>query len=172
MKNEIAFEVKPGSSLYHDYFAYLEDQKKLIEAYDKVQKEFGIESTRFLPMKESLAIEPTEKDKMNFAQYIKISGDLAGQEFKKTSPMNKRWKELVKDIEHFRKPGLIFYVHSLGHRWRERLFHVDLNWEEVEQPKLYGTIESEAEDIAVPDWGIEIKMSEIYAIMEKLENKQ
>ncbi len=84
-------------------------------------------------------------------------------EFKKSSKINKMWVSLVKDIEYFEKPKLMFYFRFSGPRWSERLFH--------DGDKLYCSIESEGE-IFVPDFAIEIKASEFFKIIEDQEERE
>ena len=84
-------------------------------------------------------------------------------EFKKNSEVSKMWIGLVKDIENFDKPRLLFYFNLIGHRWKERLFHIG--------DKLYCSIESDGE-VSTPDFVIEMKASEFYKVIEEEENRE
>lgn len=84
-------------------------------------------------------------------------------EFKKNTEVSKMWVELVKDIGHFEKPELLFYFDLIGHRWKERLFHIG--------EKLYCSIESDGE-VSTPDFAIEMKASEFYRVIEEEGNKE
>lgn len=84
-------------------------------------------------------------------------------EFKKNTAISKMWVELVKDIAHFDKPKLVYYMRMNCYRWKERLFHIG--------DKLYGSIESDGE-VSVPDFAVEMKASEFYKVIEDAEEKE
>ena len=151
------FEVKKGCKLYRDYFDYLEDKHKVVDAFDEVCKHFGIETDEFYLNKKSFRIVPTKTDNEKFATMMKKTNY---GEFKKNSEPCKMWLSLTKDIEHFQKPELLFYFDLLGYRWKERLFHIG--------EKLYCSIESDG-DISCPDFVTELKASEFYKIIEESE---
>lgn len=153
------FVVNEDSGLYADYFAWKNDRSKISDAFKKVCDKFGIETTEFYLDKNRLHINPTESDLSKFENIMK-KGSCG--EFKKNSEPSKMWIGLTKDIEHFRKPQLLFYFRSLGPRWRERLFDID--------GKLYGSIESN-QDVNMPDFVTEIKASEFYKIIEDYEER-
>ena len=153
------FVVNEDSELYADYFAWKDDKSKISDAFKKVCDKFGIETTQFYLNQNRLHIHPTENDDLKFEKMMKKTG---WGEFKVNSEPSKMWVALVKDIKHFRKPQLLFYFHSLGYSWRERLFDID--------GKLYGSIESNM-DIQMPDFVTEIKASEFYKIIEDYEER-
>ena len=153
------FVVNEDSKLYTDYFAWKNDRSKISDAFKKVCDKLGFETTEFYLDKSRLNINPTAKDYATFEHMMKKG---SWGEFKKNSEPSKMWVELVRDIEHFCKPQLLFYFRSLGHRWRERLFDID--------GKLYGTIESD-QDVKVPDFVTEIKASEFHKIIEDYEER-
>lgn len=41
------FKIKPDCDLYKDYFAHRKDYSKIINAFHKVSKTFGIETDKF-----------------------------------------------------------------------------------------------------------------------------
>lgn len=151
------FEVKKGCRLYDDYFSHLQNESKIIDAYNKVCEKFGIESESFYMQNKTFRIVPTKADREKFSSSMKKTID---GEFKKNSEPHKMWLGLTKDIEHFQKPKLFFYFDLLGHRWKERLFHIG--------EKLYCSIESDG-DICCPDFVTELKASEFYKIIEESE---
>ena len=151
------FIVNKDSELYSDYFGWLEDKEKVANAFKTVCEEFGIQTTRFYLVKERLQIAPTGNDYHKFKNMM-IQSDYGA--FKKNCPVSKRWHELVKDIEHFKKPQFFYYFQLLGYSWRERLFNVN----EV----FYGSINSDGE-IGLPDFVTEIKGSEFHKVMEEME---
>ncbi len=155
------FEIKPGCTLYQDYFAYKEDWSKVVKAFEKVCERFGIESRSLHINKDKFWIEPTEADSEKFSGMMKKTNF---GEFKKNSEPNKMWCDLVKDIDHFKKPKLIFYFNLLGHRWwKERLFHIG--------EKLYCSIKSD-EEVLTPNFAIEMKASEFFKIIEDHEENK
>lgn len=153
-------EVKPESKLYIDYFGYIRDNDKVLEAVRKVREEFGIETERFYRRKNTLRVEPTEVDEIKFSNMLKKTST---GEFKKTSAPYKLWRSLLKDIEHFNKPRLFYYMECPVGKWKERLFHID--------KRLYCSIASENE-IETPEWGIEMKASSFYKIVERIQEEE
>lgn len=151
------FEIKTDCALYKDYFAHEEDKPKIVEAFKKVCEKFGIETSGFYMKKNTFWIVPTEGDREKFSDIMKKTNY---GEFKKNSEPNKMWRDLVKDIEYFEKPRLIFYFNLLGYRWKERLFHIG--------DKLYCSIESDGE-VSTPDFAVEMKASEFFKIIEDNE---
>lgn len=154
------FEIKPDCALYKEYFAHEKAGEEIKAAFERVREKFGIETTVFYLKKDRFHIAATDRDMEKFSGMMKK--DSAG-EFKKNSTPSKMWVELVKDITHFEKPRLFYYFPALGHRWKERLFHVG--------DKLYCSIESDGE-VSVPDFAVEMKASEFYKVIEDAEGKE
>lgn len=142
------FEIKSDCELYKEYFAHKEDKSKITSAFKAVCEKFGIETKEFYIKKDRFWIVPTANDRQKFAGMMKKTND---GEFKKNSEASKMWVGLAKDIEHFEKPRLVYYFNLLGHRWKERLFHIG--------GKLYCSIESDGE-VSTPNFAIEMKASE------------
>lgn len=153
------FEIIPDCKLYKAYFGYLENIPKINEIVKKICHEFGIESTKYYHRKDCLKIIPTKNDEKNFAGMMKKT---SYGEFKKNSKVGKMWTSLVKDIEAFEKPKLMFYIRFSCRRWSERLFDVG--------EKLYCSVECDGE-VFTPDFAIEMKASEFYKIIEDEEKK-
>lgn len=151
------FIVDKESELYSDYFEWLNDKDKVAKAFRNVCEEFGVETKQFYLTKERFHIVPTLNDSEKFRSMM-MKSDYGV--FKKSSPVTKRWNELVKDIEHFKKPQLFYYLPLLGYKWRERLFNVG--------GVLYGSVESDGY-IDIPDYMTEIKASEFYKVIEEME---
>lgn len=151
------FEVKPDCALYKEYFDHEKAGEKIKAAFNQVREKFGIETTTFYLQKDRLRIEATDKDMEKFSIKKGNSG-----EFRKNSAPSKMWVELVKDIAHFERPELMFYFPLIGHRWKERLFHIG--------EKLYCSIESDGE-VSTPDFVVEMKASEFYKIIEDVESE-
>lgn len=153
------FEIKPDCALYKEYFAHERAGEKIKAAFNEVKEKFGIETSTFFLYKDRFRIAATDKDMEKFFSMMK-KGNVG--EFKKNTAVSKMWVELVKDIVHFEKPRLFYYFPALGHRWKERLFHVG--------DKLYCSIESDGE-VSVPDFAVEMKASEFYKIIEDAESE-
>ena len=148
------FEIKPDCALYKDYFAHENVKEQIINAYKVVCEKFGIETNKFYMVKDYFRIVPTENDLKKFERVMKKTNY---GEFKKGSAPSKMWKELVGSIENFNKPKLFYYFDSLGHRWKERVFHVG--------NKVYCSIESDGE-VSTPTFAYEMKASEFYRVIE------
>lgn len=153
------FEIKPDCALYKEYFACEKAKEKIKDAFEQVREKFGIETTVFYLKKDRFWIKATDKDMEKFSRMMKK--DSVG-EFKKNSAPSKMWVELVKDITHFERPKMIYYVPLIGHRWKERLFHIG--------EKLYCSIESDGK-VSVPEFAVEMKASEFYKVIEDAESE-
>lgn len=153
------FEIKPDSALYKEYFAHEKAGEKIKAAFNEVKEKFGIDTTVFFLHKDRFRIAATDKDMEKFSGMMKK--DSAG-EFKKNTAISKMWVELVKGIVHFEEPRLIYYFPSLGHHWKEQLFHIG--------DKLYCSIESDGE-VSVPEFAVEMKASEFYKVIEDAESE-
>lgn len=151
------FEIKTDCALYKDYFAHEEDEPKIVSAFKVVCEKFGIETKEFYMKKSNFWIVPTANDREKFSGIMKKTND---GEFKKNSDVSKMWVDLVKDIEHFEKPKLFYYFDLLGHRWKERLFHIG--------ERLYCSIESDGE-VSTPEFVTEMKASDFYKVIEDNE---
>lgn len=154
------FEIKPDCALYKEYFAHEKAGEKIKAAINKVRERFGIETTTFYLMKDRLRIKATDKDMEKFSGMMK-KGNVG--EFRKNSAPSKMWAELVKDIVHFERPKLFYFFNLIGHRWKERMFHIG--------DKLYCSIESDGE-VSTPDFAVEMKASEFYKVIEDAEEKE
>ena len=86
--------VSPDCALYRDFFAWTEDYKKIMAAYDRMQKKFGIETSQFYAYKDRFAIIPTAADKEKFKLFFLKDGT----SFRKGCEMSKVWTNEVKDI--------------------------------------------------------------------------
>lgn len=151
------FEIKPDCGLCKEYFAHEKAKEKIAEAFNTVRDKFGIESKTFYLYKDRFWINPTENDMEKF------SGMMAKEKnglFRKNSVISKMWVESVKNIVHFERPQLIYYVPMVGNRWKERMFHVG--------EKLYCSVEVNGE-MFTPDFAVEMKASEFYKVIEDAE---
>lgn len=154
------FEIKPDCALHKEYFAHEKAGEKIVAAFNQVREKFGIESEVFHLTKDRLWIKATDNDREKFSGMM--TKDSFGV-FRKNSAPSKMWVELVKGIAHFERPELMFYFPLIGHRWKERLFHIG--------DKPYCSIESDGE-VSTPDFAVEMKASEFYKIIEDVEEKE
>ena len=165
---ERCFIISKGCKLHNDYMAYIEGTKKNNEIIKKFFEENGIEAKSYSLKSNSLAIIPTESDLNKFKQKFKKvpSATTDGNtlyEFKKNSVIGKAYIELKLKVLH--KPMVGFYLGELFLRMRSRLFM----YENV----LYASVEAEGlrSDMDMPDGWEEIKRSEFYKVVEKLEEQ-
>lgn len=154
---EFYMTVSPDCALYRDYFAWIEDYKKLNKAYGEMAEKFGIETTAFYPRKDRFAILPAPADKEKFKLFLLKDGT----SFRKGCEMSKEWIEKVKDIKFMQKPIAAFYWSEFVGRVSSRLFEVD--------GTLYCSMHTEYEFRKVPHWANEIKASEFYKVMEEIK---
>lgn len=154
----IYFEVKKTSKLYEDYFSYIKNVLVISDCFKSLCEEFGIETTEFYMTNTELKIVPTQNDFEKFKSQMKKT---SYGTFKKSSLMSKKWLEITKDIKPFKKPQMFYYLNIYG-SWKERLFHIG--------EKLYCSIETN-HLVEVPEWGIEMKASELYRVIEESEDK-
>jgi len=155
---EFYMTVSPDSALYHDYFAWTEDYKKIMGAYQRMQDKYGIETTKFYPYNDRFAIIPTVADKEKFKLFFLKDGI----SFRKGCEMSKVWVQEVKDIKFMRKPHPGFYWPEFVGKASSKMFAVG--------ETLYCSIETEYEFRSAPSWANEIKASEFYKIMEEQED--
>lgn len=152
--------IKPGCNLYNDYFAWKEDEEKVCDIFGRIKKKYGIEATKFYPIKTDFRISTTYGDFDKFDKLLKKTDRCC---FKRNTDISKEWRAAVADIDHMERPRLFYYFDLLGKRWVERLFDVDT--------VLYCSIETDS-DFETPDFAEEMKASDFYKIIEDLEEKE
>ena len=152
-------EIRKDCQLYKDYFEWVGNWDAIKKLFNGIKEKYGIEATGFYPCEEVFRVVPTENDNKKFASILKKT---SYGEFKKNTEISKEWVNGVKEIGRIEKPRLIYYFSLLGHRWKERLFHIE--------DKLYCSIESDGE-VSVPKYALEMKASEFYKIIEESEEK-
>ena len=167
---EQAFRVAKGSQFYNDYFeAYAEKQKM----HDLAREFFGrhglCDDHLGYRMTSMLAMQLTPEQEERFSSQLKVTKDTQGMRyFKKTSPMNKEWRETVCDKVDFSimDKQWCWYWHYIN-KGRYALWH--------QGDEVYGYLSDEHRDkIELPEYMIPIKMSEYYAVQEERheESKQ
>lgn len=145
-------------ALEKQYEAAMVNEDIMLQAFKQMKEEYGIETHEFYLSRERFTLVYNRADREKFKGQITQSGD-----FRKTSPMNKRWLELLKEkgITKVGKPILGFIIQCSAGRQRSQLFKID--------GVLYGTFE--AESVTLPDAWVEIKASEYYKILEDYDAK-
>ena len=152
-------EIRKGCQLYKDYFEWVGNWDAIKSLFNGIKEKYGLESEGFYPHKDRFRVVPTENDNKKFDSMLKKT---SYGEFKKNTDISKEWISGVQEIGRIEKPELFYYFDLLGHKWRERLFHIG--------EKLYCSIESDGE-VSVPEFALEMKASEFYKIIEEGEEK-
>ena len=152
-------EIRKDCQLYKDYFEWVGNWDAIKKLFNGIKEKYGIEATGFYLFKDVFKIVPTENDNKKFVSILKKT---SYGEFKKNTEISKEWVSGVKEIGRIKKPKLFYYFDSLGHKWKERLFHIG--------DKLYCSISSDGE-VSVPKFALEMKASEFYKIIEESEEK-
>lgn len=153
-------KIRKDCQLYKDYFEWVGNLDAIKKLFNGIKEKYGIEADSFYEYKDTFKIIPTGKDRKKFDSMLKKT---SYGEFKKNTEISKEWVNGVKEIGRIEKPHLIYYFSLLGHRWKERLFHIE--------DKLYCSIESDGE-VSVPKFALEMKASEFYKIIEESEEQQ
>ena len=154
---ERCMEIRKDCQLYKDYFEWVGNWDAIKKLFNGIKEKYGIEATGFYPFKDVFKIVPTENDNKKFVSILKKT---SYGEFKKNTEISKEWVSGVKEIGRIKKPELFDYFDLLGHKWKERLFHIG--------DKLYCSIASDGE-VSVPKFALEMKASEFYKIIEESE---
>lgn len=170
---QIAFQFKKGSARYNAFFAQQNEKKHVRElSIPFIDEHFEKWDKRGYLITERLTIQLTASERHRFAnQLMKATIVQDGEEywrFKKNSEMNLLWVEKVyshvdtKALHGFSYWHLDF--HMFGGGRTEILPDGD---------NLYGMIypSDEMEKLTIPEWATEIKLSEYYALCEKLKEK-
>lgn len=164
--SERFFKVKKDNKIYNEYFEWWNNIEPTKEKWKEFKNMVGIESTCFVPSKE-LYIVPTENDLIKFGRFLCKEEFKDGlRKFKKTSTIQKDWEKFVNaNIKLISKPNIIMDFLFCGGRITTRLFHYEKN--------VYCSVNHyEYEDnYKVPEGYEEIKASEFYKIIEKIEEE-
>lgn len=159
------FKVKKENHIYNDYFKWWNNLDNVKRKWEQFRKLEGIEATQFVPRQE-LYIVPTEVDLINFGRFLCkdiFPGGL--RKFKKTSSVQKDWERFCKNnLELIDKP-ILFYDFPVMGKTKTKLFHY--------KDEVYCSIDNEYinENFKIPEGYEEIKASEFYKIVEKIEEE-
>lgn len=140
-----------------EYEKYRRDFEKFNNIFDIMQKEFGIETTRYYPTLDMFGIDPTPADLEKFKSDMKKEKEF----FKKNSKQSKRWVELIKEhnITCNHVPEMTWDYIDIG-CGRVRSSVVEI------KSVIYGTLEYD-KDFVLPEGFNEIKASEYHRILEE-----
>lgn len=157
------FKIKKDYCIYKDYFEWWNNLEIQKEAWKKFKAMVGIESD-YVAFNENLIFVPTENDVIKFGRFL-CKGDLGNgaKQVKRTSTLQKDWINFIKNnnVKLLHKPNIVFDF-PMGGRVRSRLFHYGED--------LYCSVDVETNvEYEVPEGYEEIKGSEFYKIMEKIE---
>ena len=159
MRVERFFIVNPDSKFYKVYKEYRENRNMVNKLIRDFFKTAGIETSGYFCTNQELYIEPTATDSKKFAaQLCAGSNEYGLRRFKKRSEINTAWIGYISDLTIISRPYLFMYLEGL--HGGARLFFDD--------DTLYCSGDME-EDAAPPDGVTEIKGSEFFAVIEKLE---
>lgn len=116
----------------------------------------------------TFGIIPTENDKQKFASQLRVPNEYGVSNFKKSSPIAKLFAELcIKEeiVVNIWSPRIGDYFKSLGYAgYSSRCFEYN--------EKVYVSVSSKNLDKdELPDGFEEIKMSELYRVIEEIEAK-
>lgn len=169
---QYAFEFIKDSRMYNAFFAQMNEKerirKNLVVPFINTYLPEAFQNRSYF-IEERLGIQLTPDEQKRFASQLKKTPVYHNGEtyflFKLNSEMNKRWvNEVYNKIDHKAIEGffcwhLEFNMFGGGHT--ELLIDGD---------RLYGIISpnNEYEQIQFPDWARQIKVSEYYAISERL----
>lgn len=159
---EISFKVKRDSEFYRKYFEAKEERQKFNRLAFPFFEKHGIDG-RFYQSK-TLGVKIPREQTEKFAGQIRKNPDGAGfYFFKLKSPIEKEWEETVTnhiDFERLEQVDLWWLPHIT--RGSYNLWDAD--------GEIYGFLHNKCgEDFAPEDFMIQIKLSEYYTVIERLE---
>jgi hypothetical protein len=160
---EIAFRVKHDSLFYKQYFEAKDEREKLRKFERPFFEKYGIDG-RFYQCK-TLGVELTREQREKFADQVRKNPDRKGFYcFKLKSAIEKEWEKTVTNHIDFDRLGLVdlwwFGVISQG------IYNL---WDA--DGEIYGYLATEQTKNFEPEGFMEeIKLSEYYAVMERLKN--
>lgn len=167
MVNEKAFIVKPDSKLYKDYFTERKEKQKFHELALDFSKKFNFSEGRKYCINERLMIELTEEEYSQYKHQLLKDKREGLYVFKKNSDMQKAWEINVVSQCNMNDIYLISFwcydfitVGSCSYSlWND-------------EATLYCYVRSKNEELNIPDYVEEIKLSEYYAKIEEMEGKE
>ena len=133
-------------------------KNKIVEAIFKIKEEFGLNDFNFAYSKERISI-----GNLNYEDSKKIEGQrFKNGKFRPNSTINKRYLELVKDVENCKLINIWMYynLEVYGHFETKKFIHDE---------KIYFYIKCSQNDIKIPEDFTKIKASEFHLAEEDLK---
>lgn len=159
---EIAFKVKHDSEFYRKYFEAVEERDKLKRLAYPFFEKHGIDG-RFYQAK-TLRVKITREQREKFADQIRKNPDRNGfYSFKVKSPIEKEWEETVTNHIDFNR------LEQVDLWWLGHITQGSYNLWDADG-EIYGFLCTKMEmDFEPEDFMKEIKLSEYYAVIERLK---
>ena len=165
MRDEKFYKVRTESGLYAQYFEWLDNREKVVEALKKFEQENGFEAGSTAAWASNFYLKSTSTDFWKYAGQLtkqSVDGGLTFK-FKKSSKIGKLWAAASQGLRFLPKPIVGFYNKAkvVGGS-SSRIF--DYHGE------LFCSIE--ADEIEMPETVfVEMKGSEFYKIIELMEQE-
>lgn len=162
---EVAFTVKPGGEFYNKYFKVKKERQRFRDLARVFFKKYDLVDVNVYYQAEVLGLKLNAEQKNKFAKQLKRYDDKNGVSiFKKRSPMQKAWNEEVTSNIDFKIIDEIrFWYFSLINCGSYNLWDYNGN--------IYGYLEDRYKnEIELPDYMTEIKMSDYYSALENSLN--
>ena len=172
---EFAFTVNHDSKLYSNYFTEKNEKEKFMKLAESFfDAHFG-DGPRKYRMEKSLMCSLSDEEEQQYANQLKVNS--LGREIKEflaRSPMNKSWQEEVySKISPDNLTANRFWAFMLSSAMMSSGRFTFNMWDNG-AGEVYGYISFKymPEDAKLPDQLTQIKMSQYYAEIEKIEEKQ
>lgn len=162
---EKAFKVKKGSDFYRKYFEMNNERQKFQKLAFEFFKNWGLYGANRYALSTRLSVELTPECANQLSDQITQGRRNGLYRFKLHSPLQKAWEQAVIskcDMELIGSLDIWYFDYI--HHGSYSLWH---NGDE-----LYGYLSDDVTDIQLPDFFIPLKMSEYYAIIERIEENE
>lgn len=162
MKVERFFVVNKDSEFYTAYKKYKENRKTVNERIKEFFANAGIETHEYFCTNQQLQIVPAASDIERLGNQLCAKCSENGlRRFKSQSKINRAWVSYISDMEIMDRPYLFIYLKGL--HGSSRLF--------FDGDTLYCSGEMD-DGATAPDGVTEIKGSEFFAVIEKMEAQE
>lgn len=163
MAYKIAFKVKHDSDFYTKYFDAKEEKAKFKKLVAPFFEKYGIDG-RFY-MAKSLAVKIPKEQREKIETHLRKNPDRQGLYwFKKKSPIQKEWEEMVTEHIDFKR------LEQVDLWWLSYVLYGKYSMWDMDG-EIYGYLEDGYQkDIKLDDFMEQIKISEYYAAIERFED--
>lgn len=162
---EVAFKVRKDSEFYKKYFEAQEEKKKFKQLAEKFLDENGFQDVKESYMSDRLMLDLSHEQREKYKnELIKDTNKYGLSCFKMTSQTQKKWKkEVWEKINSKLISNIKLWFWGIISVGKYKLW--DYNGD------LYGyLLDNEKNEINLPGYMEEMKMSEYYKIIEEYEN--